>query len=36
MAIGINGGGLLEQKLGWPPGDPRSYFVGVLLLFAGV
>jgi hypothetical protein len=36
MAIGINVGGLLDRKMGWPPGDPRSYLLWVLLLFAGV
>ena len=35
-AIGIIVGGLLDRKLGWLPGDPRSYLLCVLLLFAGV
>jgi hypothetical protein len=36
MAIGINVGGFLDRKMGWPPGDARSYLLWVLLLFAGV
>ena len=36
MAIGISVGALLDRKLGWPPGDPRSYLLWVLLLFAGL
>jgi hypothetical protein len=36
MAIGIIAGGLLDRKMGWPPGDPRSYLLCMLLLFAGV
>jgi len=35
-AIGINLGALLERKMGWPPGDPRSYLLCMLLLFAGI
>ena len=36
MAIGINVGGLLDRKMGWPPADPRSYLLCVLLVFAGI
>ena len=36
MAIGINVGGLLDRKMGWPPGDPHSFLLSVLLVFAGI
>ena len=36
MAIGINVGGLLDRKMGWPPAGPHSYLLCVLLVFAGV
>jgi hypothetical protein len=36
LAIGINVGGLLDRKMGWQAGDPRSYLLCMLLVFAGI
>jgi hypothetical protein len=36
MALGMSAGSLLEKKLGWPLGEPRSYLLWMVLLLVGV